>query len=233
MLGITGAFRCDFCHRYSHGFSYGCEDCLLDVDVRCIKLRLESCRHEGHDHPLFYKVESSSPGDPGRCNACGCGNTGTFMRRRELRLLRCTPCDFNLDFACATLPLKLTNDRYDPHPLFLTYRSFHGGNNDPPPYEVYCLICGEQRDPKHWFYYCAVCDFDAHPECLLGKNPHLQIGSTYRHYKHPHELTLIELVDDNHPDCHVCGSSCANLCLECTKVDCNFVIHWYRCNKLG
>jgi hypothetical protein len=66
---------------------------------------------------------------------------------------------------CATLPYKARHE-YDDHPLLLTYMNA----ND---YQPSCIICEEDRDPKLWFYRCEECDFDAHPECALGKYPYV------------------------------------------------------------
>jgi hypothetical protein len=69
---------------------------------------------------------------------------------------------------CATLPYKARHE-YDDHPLLLTYINA----ND---YQPSCLICEKDRDPKLWFYRCEECDFDAHPECALGKYPYVKLG---------------------------------------------------------
>ncbi|KAJ4838264.1 hypothetical protein Tsubulata_022901 [Turnera subulata] len=228
-MGQSTKFFCDWCSQVSHGSYYTCEEtgeCSLIVDVRCIKAMFEPSKHEAHQHSLFLPSDEGGENSitllelSRECSGCGC-----VPRLNGRKKLRCAPCDFNLDFACATLPLKVINDRYDPHPLFLTYRSYDG--EEAPFDEYYCLICEDERDPKHWFYHCQDCDFDAHPRCLLGRFPYVKLGGSYTHDNHPHPLTLVELEENDKPACHSCGDHCYYLGLECTARDCNFIVHWY------
>ncbi|XP_061954387.1 uncharacterized protein LOC133676684 [Populus nigra] len=200
-------FQCAICEQYCHGFSYNCDRCHRFLDVRCFKSTKDSIEHGGHEHPLYLAVESENR------HCSGCGVSG------ESQTFRCVVCDFNLGFKCATLPDKARH-RYDEHPLFLTYI-------DPNDYQYVCQICEKERDPKLWFYRCEECDFDAHRECVLGKNPFIKLGGSYTDDTHPHPLTLVEKTDD-YPACHTCGEPCDDLALECTHYKCNFIIHYKR-----
>ncbi|KAJ4831632.1 hypothetical protein Tsubulata_048332 [Turnera subulata] len=231
-MGDSAVFYCNWCSQFSHGSYYACEECSLTVDVRCIKAMFEPFKHEAHEHSLFLPSSSNEIGEINlktyldlyrECSGCGC--IPNLLRPK----LRCKQCSFNLDFACATLPLKVINDRYDPHPLFLTYRSYDG---EEASYEVYCQICGDERDSKHWFYHCRDCDFDAHPKCLLGRYPYLKLGGSYTHNNHPHPLTLVEQLEEKQePACHTCGDACRYFVLECTAWGCNFIAHWSCCQQ--
>ncbi|KAI5560564.1 hypothetical protein BDE02_16G055400 [Populus trichocarpa] len=200
-------FQCAICEQYCHGFSYNCDRCHSFLDVRCFKSTKDSIEHGGHEHPLYLAVESENR------HCSGCGVSG------ESQTFRCVVCDFNLDFKCATLPDKARH-RYDEHPLFLTYI-------DPNDYQYVCQICEKERDPKLWFYRCEECDFDAHRECVLGKNPFIKLGGSYTVDIHPHPLALVEKTDD-YTACHTCGEPCDDLALECTHYKCNFIIHYKR-----
>ncbi|KAJ6749825.1 hypothetical protein OIU85_000455 [Salix viminalis] len=140
------------------------------LDVRCFVSTKDSIEHSGHEHPLYLAVESENR----HCSGCGVSaEYGTF---------RCVDCDFNLDFKCATLPDKARH-RYDKHPLFLTYI-------DPNDYQYVCQICEKERDPKLWFYRCEKCDFDANPECVLGKYPFIKLGDSYIFDNQPSPLSF-------------------------------------------
>jgi hypothetical protein len=134
---------------------------------------------------------------------------------------KCVVCDFKLGMKCATLPYKARHE-YDDHPLLLTYMNA----ND---YQPSCIICEEDRDPKLWFYRCEECDFDAHPECALGKYPFFKLGGVQTYPKHPHPLALVIKTEDYRPQaCDTCGEPCDDLALECTDPNCSFIVHRTR-----
>jgi hypothetical protein len=120
---------------------------------------------------------------------------------------------------CATLPYKARH-KYDDHPLFLTYIN----END---YQPSCIICEKDRDPKLWFYRCEECDFDAHPECALGRDPYVKLGGVHTYRKHPHPLVLVDKTED-YAACDTCGEPCDDLALECTDTECSFIVHRKR-----
>jgi hypothetical protein len=134
---------------------------------------------------------------------------------------KCVVCDFKLGMKCATLPYKARHE-YDDHPLFLTYNN----END---YQPSCIICEKDRDPKLWFYRCEECDFDAHPECALGKYPYVKLGGVHTYPEHPHPLALVDKTEDYRPQaCDTCGKPCDGLALECTDPNCSFIVHRRR-----
>uniref|UniRef100_A0A6N2N5P2 DC1 domain-containing protein n=1 Tax=Salix viminalis TaxID=40686 RepID=A0A6N2N5P2_SALVM len=229
---FSNDLKCDGCMLPICTPFYSCTGCNFSLDKACIRLprrnfwqyhghplililntrekypfqcAVYSIEHSGHEHPLYLAVESENR----HCSGCGVSaEYGTF---------RCVDCDFNLDFKCATLPDKARH-RYDKHPLFLTYI-------DPNDYQYVCQICEKERDPKLWFYRCEKCDFDANPECVLGKYPFIKLGDSYIFDNQPHPLVLVEKIED-YPACHDCGKPCDGLALECHR--CNFIIHWKR-----
>ena len=177
---------CDLCNQYFRGLSYFCDICRLCIDVRCFKSLEDSCKHGGHEHPLYLPA--------GRKNILRCGNggpgpppwvaddreniphcSGCRVSEESKVFFKCVVCDFKLGMKCATLPYKARHE-YHGHPLFLTYINA----ND---YQPSCIICEKDRDPKLWFYRCEKCDFDAHPECALGRYPYFKAGGVHTYPK--------------------------------------------------
>nr|TKR84156.1 hypothetical protein D5086_0000261890 [Populus alba] len=145
--------------------------------------------------------------------------SGCCVSEESKVFLKCAVCDFKLGMKCATLPYKARHE-YDDHPLFLTYIN----END---YQPSCIICEKDRDPKLWFYRCEQCDFDAHPECALGKYPYFNAGGVGTCPNHPHPLALVVKTED-YAACDTCGEPCDDLALECTDPNCSFIVHRKR-----
>ncbi|KAJ4851319.1 hypothetical protein Tsubulata_029427 [Turnera subulata] len=225
-------FLCSICFQPNQGLFYRCDQCDITTDIRCIKLALEgSIKHESHEHPLFVaKYDPEIPSLPlfSGCKACGRRKNPNVMGE----FLRCGICRFDLHFGCASLPSKVIKDRYDEHPLFLTYKPLDQGCE-----EYYCRICEiERNNEEQWFYYCEKCDFDAHPRCILGLCHNLKLGKTYIFQEiHPHPITLKEWMDRPGPSCHQCHQPCDGTVYECSRSDeCDFVIHAYRkCSQIS
>ncbi|KAG6744765.1 hypothetical protein POTOM_051403 [Populus tomentosa] len=224
-------YKCSVCKQYFSGLSYCCVICALCIDVRCFKSLKDSLKHGGHDeHPLYLPAGRKSIL---RCNIGGCGAppwvaddgeiiphcSGCCVTEESKVFLKCAVCDFKLGMKCATLPYKARHE-YDEHPLFLTYIN----END---YQPSCIICERYRDPKLWFYRCEECDFDAHPECALGKHPYFKSGEVLTYPKHPHPIALVVKTED-YAACDTCGEPCDDLALECTDPNCSFIVHGYR-----
>ncbi|KAJ6864378.1 hypothetical protein NC651_035049 [Populus alba x Populus x berolinensis] len=223
---------CYVCNQYFRGLVYTCDVCGLCIDVRCFKSLRDSTKHGGHEHPLYLPAGRKSIlrcpiGDhwpppllaDERENIPRC--SGCCVPEESEVFLKCVLCDFNLGMKCATLPFKARHE-YDDHPLFLTYIN----END---YQPSCIICEEDRDPKLWFYRCEECDFDAHPECALGKYPYFKPGGVRTYPKHPHPLAAVVKTEDYRPQaCDICGEPCDGLALECTDPNCNFIAHGER-----
>uniref|UniRef100_A0A2K1R6B9 Phorbol-ester/DAG-type domain-containing protein n=1 Tax=Populus trichocarpa TaxID=3694 RepID=A0A2K1R6B9_POPTR len=219
-----------------------CEGCMLpistpfyrlSIDVRCFKSLKDSFKHGGHEHPLYLPAD--------RKNILRCSNiggswpppllaadgeniphcSGCCVSEESKVFFKCVVCDFKLGMKCATLPYKARHE-YDDHPLFLTYINA----ND---YQPSCIICEKDRDPKLWFYRCEECDFDAHPECALGKYPYVKPGGVHTYPKHPHPIALVDKTEDYRPQaCDTCGEPCDDLALECTDPNCSFIVHRKR-----
>jgi len=149
-----------------------------------------------------------------------CG--GCCVSEESKVFFKCVVCDFKLRMKCATLPYEAIRHECDDHPLFLTYINA----ND---YQPSCIICEEDRDPRLWFYRCEKCDFDAHPECALGKYPYVKPGGVHKYPKHPHPLALVDKTEDYRPQaCDTCSEPCDGLALECTDSNCSFIVHRKR-----
>jgi hypothetical protein len=101
---IGGLFSCDACGRLNCGFTYRCDTCTFDLDLRCCSIS-ETLQHEGHQHFLFLSVNSSK-----RCHVCNC----TYHKKPGIFV--CISCDFSLGLECATLPL-VARHRYGDHLL--------------------------------------------------------------------------------------------------------------------
>ncbi|KAG6743770.1 hypothetical protein POTOM_052471 [Populus tomentosa] len=231
--GEYDLYNCSVCRQVFSGLTYRCDVCGLCIDVRCFKSILkDSIKHGGHEHPLYLPAGRKNIL---RCNIGGRGLpplvavdgeiiphcSGCCVSEESKVFLKCVVCDFKLGMKCATLPYKARHE-YDDHPLFLTYIN----END---YQPSCIICEKDRDPKLWFYRCEECDFDAHPECALGKYPYIRPGGVRTYRKHPHPLALVDKTGDYRPQaCDACGEPCDDLALECTDPNCSFIVHWKR-----
>ncbi|KAB1213394.1 hypothetical protein CJ030_MR5G003536 [Morella rubra] len=200
-----GAFTCDMCRHFRHGFVYRCNACEYNIDVHCAFLRNKIILHPGHDCLKSNILEVASVPDR-RCNACLKFATYTFA---------CYDCKFAACVVCATLPFVVTH-RYDTHHLTLTYKAEDDSG------EYYCQICEEERDPNTWFYYCKECDFAAHPMCVLGNYPYLKFGQTYTHETHQHPITFVQTTQYSSP-CDHCNKCFDGVALECRE--CNLKLH--------
>ncbi|PPR89476.1 hypothetical protein GOBAR_AA31215 [Gossypium barbadense] len=161
-------------------------------------------RHDFNQLPLvYYKCLDR------KCNACGTATRGAFS---------CKDCNFVLDLRCFSLPIKARH-KCDEHLLSLT------DHDDNYSKRHHCDICENSRDPNRWFYHCATCDTSAHTGCVLGKYLFLKLGSIYEEIDHPHPLTVVKK-KYYYPDCDKCGKPCEDVVLECSKLECKYIVHW-------
>ncbi|KAF8079729.1 hypothetical protein N665_1004s0013 [Sinapis alba] len=175
-------FRCQLCCQDSTGFRYESGP-YVTIDVRCASIS-DSIKHESHPHPLYYSTSDNTP-----CSRC---------EKKICFVFRCDECeDYILDAKCATLPKKVMKNRYDDHPLFLSY----GDMNVDEKY--WCEACETKVDPKRGFYACKDCGVVLHISCLFGDVSYLMPGSL---------LSTNEEVVSNtsicRPVCYVCSSRC-------------------------
>ncbi|XP_021905960.1 uncharacterized protein LOC110820692 [Carica papaya] len=198
-------FACKVCSIYSNGFSYNCERCSFDIDLRCSSIS-DTLIHQAHEHSLFVLFGIDGVRE---CNGCGAsGKNG----------LECSQCDYGLHFKCATLPLTAMHS-YDDHPLKLTFQ------DDSDSDMLYCDVCEDERNPDNWFYSCDDCGVTIHPECLLGKYPYIKVGDAYATDSHPHSLRFVKKTE-KYPACNSCSQPCTDLALECAEPECSFIVHW-------
>ncbi|KAF8079723.1 hypothetical protein N665_1004s0007 [Sinapis alba] len=150
-------FRCGLCFQYSTGFRY--ESAFdVNIDVRCASIS-DSIEHESHPHPLYYYSTSNDR----RCSRC---------EKQVDFVFRCDECeDYILDGKCASLPKKVMRNRYDDHPLFLSY----GDMNVDEKY--WCESCETKVDPKRGFYTCNDCGVVLHISCVFGDFSYIMPGS--------------------------------------------------------
>ena len=166
--------------------------------------------HERHPHPLYYKFFTFSA--VAKCDIC-------HITRRHL--LCCEECDFRLDFRCATLPKKVMKQRYDDHPLFLSY----GENNVDGEY--WCDVCEKRVDAKTWFYTCDACGVTLHVSCVVGDfsyhmpGPLSTVVSEYKMVP-PAVVSLYKVVPNTsicRPLCSRCHTRCKLPCILETSED--------------
>jgi hypothetical protein len=202
---LSGAFSCDACGQFRHGFTYNCGRGKFDMDVQCCSIP-NTLEHEGHQHSLFLFVSFDK-----NCSACD----HEYHIPNVRGIFVCTTCDFALDFTCAILPL-VARHRYDEYLLALTYAVKDIFE------EHYCLICEKEMNPNHWFYYCATCDFPAHSQCILGKYLYIKFGSTFKVEVHQHPFAFVRKTKCS-PPCDTCGETFDGVALECSQ--CKLNIH--------
>ncbi|KAG4156784.1 hypothetical protein ERO13_D02G018800v2 [Gossypium hirsutum] len=198
-------FECAKCRHISNTFAYECSECESKRCLRCVIALTPGARTSlRHEHPLFFYKDYH-----GRCDACGNLTLGAFC---------CKDCNFVLHFGCFSLPIT-AHHKCDEHLLSLT------AHNDNKYLEShYCDICEESRDTNRWFYHCAICDTSVHVNCVLGKYPFLKLGSIFEETDHPHPLTIVKK-KYYYLDCNKCGKPCEDLSLECSKLECKYIVH--------
>ncbi|KAI3801338.1 hypothetical protein L1987_29442 [Smallanthus sonchifolius] len=154
-LAYTG-FTCNICGLCCNGFGYVCSNCNYLVDVNCgyIPARIT---HEAHPNHLLSRVDASSIQSGSTtmaCNACAVIISGSEL------CFRCSFCDFYLDNRCALHLPKTIKNKYDKHPLKLSYSPIENHKS-----EYFCEVCEEELIPEKWFYHCQECGQSIHSAC--------------------------------------------------------------------
>ncbi|GLU00054.1 hypothetical protein SLE2022_174480 [Rubroshorea leprosula] len=212
-------FRCKCCKYDCSGFC--CSVNRYSVCLRCSEIPFIST-HEAHaQHSLFCDREHK-----GQCS--GCSKRVSYYGGYKCTLAEEEEnCKFALDYRCMTRPLTAEH-RFHHHPLKLTYEDPYK-DDDGDPFQHMCEICEDRRDPKQWFYRCDECDFDAHPDCVLGKYPFIKRGSISDIRCDSHERPLLYFQSEKYPypECDRCGHPCKDqLALKCPHSKCNFALHF-------
>ncbi|KAK8307931.1 hypothetical protein V6Z11_D02G019600 [Gossypium hirsutum] len=202
------AFECQECWHISNAFAYECSGCEENKCLRCVIALTPGARTcLKHVHPLYFYRDYE-----GQCNACG-------DTTRGYRAFCCKDCNFVLDLGWFSLPITARH-KCDDHLLSLT-------DNDDNSYSKshHCDICEESRDANRWFYHCTKCDTSAHVGCVLGSYPFLKLGSIYEETNHPHPLIIVKK-KYYYLDCNKCGKPCEDMALECSKLECKYIVYW-------
>ncbi|KFK40322.1 hypothetical protein AALP_AA3G359700 [Arabis alpina] len=190
---------CSFCQQYFTGFRYNSGH-YVTIDVRCASIS-DSLVHESHQHTLYYVPDS----DNNRCSRC--------ENRRRSSFFSCDECDYTLDGKCALLPVKVRKNRYDDHPLFLSY----GDKNVDGEY--WCEACETRVNPNEGFYACNDCGVVLHISCVVGDFSYIKPGSAiscarpnYAFIMRASVISSNGIVVSNtsidRPLCSVCNSRC-------------------------
>ncbi|KAL0709725.1 hypothetical protein Bca4012_016703 [Brassica carinata] len=168
-------YQCTLCRQYSTGFRYKSGP-NVTIDVQCA-LILDSVQHESHPHPLYDY--SYGDEDIKYCSRCDTGDIIVF---------RCDECeDYILDGKCAILPKNVMKNRYDDHPLFLSY----GDMNVDETY--WCEACETKVDSKRGFYACNDCGVVLHISCVFGDFSYVMPEpDSHRSY----EYEIVEILSD-------------------------------------
>lgn len=188
--GPNALSRCDACDLHISGIRYRCESDHIEFDVRCSSVAEPFHYHLHPEHLFFFPL----PAEEAKiCNVCKQGGTKY--------VLSCSTCDFNLCFACATLPDKVIY-KYDEHLLLHTI----GEDDTTNPY--WCDICENEIEVMKNHYTCTECGPVLHTECVLGSFRNMSPGFTFvTQHGHKYEVILNDRTSllrcsQCHKDCH-------------------------------
>ncbi|KAJ4903970.1 Cysteine/Histidine-rich C1 domain family protein [Raphanus sativus] len=167
---------CYLCDKRFSGFRYESKSSFGEVtlDVRCGSIS-EPFVHESHPHPLYYVSKKYK--------------------------LSCEECVFSLGFKKAVLPKKVMWNRYDDHPLFLSYGESNVNG------EYWCEACEAKLDPKEWFYTCNDCGITLHVPCVVGDFSYIQHGTKVEEGR-SYEACSVSNTSICRPFCVCCASRC-------------------------
>ncbi|KAL0740111.1 hypothetical protein Bca4012_081624 [Brassica carinata] len=175
---VSRSKTCYLCDKRFSGFRYESLGGIHTLDVRCGSIS-EPFVHESHPHPLYYD------------------------EKRRSRKLSCDECaDFSLEFKDAVLPKKVMRNRYDDHPLFLSYGESNVNG------EYWCEACEAKLDPKEWFYTCNDCGITLHVPCVVGDFSYIKHGTKVTYSVKTHEACYVSNTSICRPFCAGCSSRC-------------------------
>uniref|UniRef100_M4DKH7 Zinc finger PHD-type domain-containing protein n=1 Tax=Brassica campestris TaxID=3711 RepID=M4DKH7_BRACM len=187
---VSRAATCSLCDKRCSGFRYESYNSfkVITLDVQCGSIS-EPFVHESHPHPLYYVSVSDSWG----------------LKNRSK--LSCDECDFSLEIKDALLPKKVMRNRYDDHPLFLSYGESNVNG------EYWCEACEAKLHPKEWFYTCNDCGITLHVPCVVGDFSYIKHGTAALLYtkgvhEQLHEACSVSNTSICRPFCVWCASRC-------------------------
>jgi len=193
-------FQCWLCLQEFNGFMY--QSGHYVIDVRCAAIS-DTLEYKSHQHSLYYYSTTYT-----HCSRCG----------KKDSVFRCDECDYGLGGKCAILPGKVMNNRYDDHPLFL---SFDEMNVDG---EYWCEACETKVNSKEWFYTCNDCGTTLHISCVVGDFSYIKHGS------HLMNTKVVSNTSICRPFCFVCNSRCKlPSILKLSKGGVNVYICSFKC----
>ncbi|KAJ0624525.1 putative chromatin regulator PHD family [Helianthus annuus] len=215
-------FRCNICGLSCNGLGYSCSMCNYRVDVHCGFIP-ERITHEAHPNHVLSRLDH----DAYRlCKACNVSTRGFFFG--------CSICDFYLDIKCALhLPKRIKN-KYDKHPLELSYFPIENHKS-----EYFCEVCEEELIPEIWFYHCHACGQSIHSACgpLILQSE--QDVNSIDHQKGVYQLLNIKFwglyatSDHEHPFSYLAGSVSDGCCKYCGhKLQSSSIVKCLTC-KIG
>ncbi|KAL8254621.1 hypothetical protein R6Q59_032842 [Mikania micrantha] len=151
---FSHGFVCKVCKLHCNGFGYDCSTCDYRINVHC-GFMPKTITHEAHpNHLLSVSYPPSSQSTSFTCNACD-----IEIMRSEI-CFKCTSCDFYLDSRCALHLPKTIKNKYDKHPLNLSYFPIENHKS-----QYFCEVCEEYLNPEKWFYHCSECGQSIHSAC--------------------------------------------------------------------
>ncbi|MFS7902645.1 putative chromatin regulator PHD family [Helianthus anomalus] len=150
---VSHDFFCNICSDYCKGFAYHCTKCDISIDVWCALISTFITHKSNPYHILFCKVRERL--DKDYCRLCLSGFTNP-----DETSFSCLLCNFHLHPKCALLILETTRQRYDKHPITLSYRPVENHEGD-----YYCEVCEEESNQNGAFYHCHECVQSMHATC--------------------------------------------------------------------
>lgn len=187
--GPNDLSRCNACNLHFNGFSYRCFECDIEFDVRCSSVS-EPFKYHFHQYHLLFAILSRTNMICSVCNQC-----------EPRHVLSCIVCDFNLCFACATLPAEVVY-KYDDH--LLSHTIGEGVNTNP----YWCDICENKIEEMRIHYKCFGCGPVLHTECAVGSFRNMRPGFSFiTQHGHKYKVILNDRISKLrcikcHKDCH-------------------------------
>ena len=203
---------CFACQSPCFGAStYACEKCKYFLHKRCAECPLTKVTHSSHpSHPLRLSIDHEKRIG---CKCC--------ERKVSCFILRCTTCDWNMCIECYLLPKTLNHEKYyfhSHHPdltLSLSCTKFT------------CSLCHISFENLSCFK-CTTCDFVVDVECELKPSITPEGQGRFRHFGHPHPMTLFgqkNAGDGVNEYCFACNSPCTPGQAFYSCANCKYFLH--------